>query len=76
MPLYEYVCPECGHKFEMLKSLSRRDEDTACPKCSHSAERVLSTFACFSKGKSGISNSIGGSSCSSCGGNTCSSCGP
>jgi hypothetical protein len=35
----------------------------------------MSTFACFSKGESGLTSSIGGSSCSSCGSTNCSTCG-
>jgi putative FmdB family regulatory protein len=46
MPLYEYHCRECGHTFEMLRSMKDADADAECPKC-HSAEveRQFSTFA-------------------------------
>lgn len=30
MPIYEYVCRQCGHQFEWL---TRADEDPACPQC-------------------------------------------
>ena len=32
MPLYEYRCPDCGHKFEALQSFSA-DPLTDCPSC-------------------------------------------
>ena len=32
MPTYEYVCPKCGHAFELFQSM--RDEPIKqCPKC-------------------------------------------
>ncbi len=30
MPLYEYLCQQCGHEFEHLV---RNDERPACPAC-------------------------------------------
>ncbi len=30
MPIYEYVCQDCGHEFEFLL---RGDEKPACPSC-------------------------------------------
>jgi putative FmdB family regulatory protein len=51
MPIFEYVCEDCGTKFEKLV---RRDGDPiACPDCglSHLA-LALSTFAAHSNGKS------------------------
>ena len=46
MPIYEYQCRECGHRFERLRSMKDADSDVECPKChSPKAERQLSTFA-------------------------------
>ena len=75
MPIYEYVCPSCDLKFELLRSLSQANEDVSCPQCQNAAQRVLSTFACFSKSESGLTSSIGGSSCASCGATSCDTCG-
>ena len=75
MPIYEYVCPDCGLKFELLRSISEADKGVSCPKCQAAAQRVLSTFACFSTNESGISAPIGGSSCSSCSASSCDTCG-
>jgi len=47
MPIFEYRCEECGHRFEAILFGEQRPE---CPKC-HTArlERQLSTFAVSSK---------------------------
>ncbi|MSR63928.1 MAG: zinc ribbon domain-containing protein [Planctomycetes bacterium] len=43
MPIYEYVCTDCGHAFEALLYGSER---AACPQCASAAlEKQLSTFA-------------------------------
>ena len=34
MPIYEYVCENCGHAFEWLV---RGDEKPSCPKCGRSS---------------------------------------
>jgi putative FmdB family regulatory protein len=75
MPIYEYLCPECACKFELLRSVSGANEDASCPKCRHKAKRVFSRFASFSKGADGESTPIAGSSsCSGCTSSSCSSC--
>jgi len=77
MPIYEYVCSDCGLKFELLRTLSQANEGASCPHCHNSAERVFSTFASFSKDEGGLTTPIAGSgsSCASCGAATCDSCG-
>lgn len=46
MPLYEYRCRGCGHRFEVLQRLGEGAEGLACPRCGEAAvERQLSTFA-------------------------------
>jgi putative FmdB family regulatory protein len=51
MPIFEYVCDDCGSKFEKLL---RRAGDAAgeCPSCgkSHLSEQ-LSTFAAHANGR-------------------------
>ena len=50
MPIYEYLCEDCGSKFEKLV---RRSGDTVeCPSCGkdHLA-RQLSVFAAHANGK-------------------------
>ena len=77
MPIYEYVCSDCGLKFELLRSFSQADEGVSCPHCHNSAKRKMSTFACFSTNESGVPARVAGtgSSCNSCGSSSCSTCG-
>ncbi|MFC2004437.1 zinc ribbon domain-containing protein [Chloroflexota bacterium] len=75
MPIYEYVCPKCEFKFELLRPLSQAGKAASCPHCHESAERILSTFACFSKDDSGLASPVGGNSCASCGLTSCDTCG-
>ncbi|MFC2072417.1 zinc ribbon domain-containing protein [Chloroflexota bacterium] len=75
MPIYEYACPSCEVKFELLRPLSQSGEGASCPHCQQSAERILSTFACFSTNESGMTSPVGGNSCASCGAASCDTCG-
>ena len=74
MPLYEYYCPACEEKFELLRPMSRSKEPAKCSR-GHPAGRVLSAFSSFTKGADGSTAPIGGSSpCSSCAADSCSTC--
>jgi putative FmdB family regulatory protein len=43
MPLYEYGCEDCGHRFENYQSI-REDSLVTCPKCAEdSLRRLIST---------------------------------
>ena len=76
MPIYEYVCPACTFKFELLRHQSQANENASCPHCHNGAERIFSSFASFSKSDEGLSAPIGGSSsCSSCSATNCDTCG-
>ena len=77
MPIYEYVCSDCGLKFEMLRRLSEATERADCPQCHKSVERVMSIYASFAKDESGLTSRIAGSgsSCATCGAASCDSCG-
>lgn len=49
MPLYEYQCDACGHRFEVIQKFS--DEPIAvCPKCEGSVRKLLSSPAIQFKG--------------------------
>lgn len=46
MPLYEYRCATCAHRFEVLQRLGDDADGLACPRCGAAhVERQLSTFA-------------------------------
>jgi putative FmdB family regulatory protein len=44
MPLYEYQCKQCGHRFERIQSFAAPDEKE-CPVCQGEVERLISTPA-------------------------------
>ena len=44
MPLYEYQCKKCGHRFERIQSFSA-DDVKECPVCQGEVERLISTPA-------------------------------
>jgi putative FmdB family regulatory protein len=49
MPLYEYLCKKCGHRFEEIRKFSDK-ELTKCPKCGGVIEQVISAPAVQFKG--------------------------
>jgi putative FmdB family regulatory protein len=49
MPLYEYQCDACGHRFEVIQKFS--DAPIAiCPKCGGAVQKLLSSPAIQFKG--------------------------
>ncbi len=49
MPLYEYLCLKCGHRFEKIENHTA-SSTKKCPKCRGKAERVLTPPAIQFKG--------------------------
>jgi len=49
MPLYEYECDACGHRFEKIQKFSDPLEDT-CPKCGGHVHKLMSSPAIQFKG--------------------------
>ena len=49
MPLYEYQCKKCGHRFELIQSFSAEDAKE-CPVCHSEVERLISAPAAHFKG--------------------------
>ena len=48
MPLYEYQCESCGHRFEVIQKFS--DAAPVCPKCGGPVEKLVSSPAIQFKG--------------------------
>ncbi len=46
MPIYEFECPACGHRFERLQKLSDADP-TECPECKGSGVKRCLTAPAF-----------------------------
>jgi putative FmdB family regulatory protein len=49
MPLYEYQCDACGHRFEVIQKYSDPLIDT-CPKCGSTVHKLISSPAIQFKG--------------------------
>jgi putative FmdB family regulatory protein len=49
LPLYEYECVKCGHRFEKIESTSA-SATKKCPECGGKAERMLAAPAIQFKG--------------------------
>jgi putative FmdB family regulatory protein len=73
MPIYEYVCLDCGERFEAIRLMKDADRVIACQNCeSERTSRQLSLFYAQSGGRV-LAGSDGG--CASCSSGTCASCG-
>jgi len=45
MPIYEYRCNKCGHKFEVFQSIGASNESLNCPACNEpKPDRIFSVF--------------------------------
>lgn len=49
MPIYEYACNDCGHRFDIKQSWSD-DSLTVCPECTGAIRRVLHPAGVIFKG--------------------------
>jgi len=62
MPIYEYSCSKCGHRFEELVFSSTDPSTIRCPECgAKKPERLMSAFAMSGGGKGGGDCGPGGS---------------
>lgn len=59
MPLYEYKCVKCGHRFEKIESVTA-SETKKCPKCGARAQRMASAPAIQFKGSGWYVTDYGG----------------
>ena len=74
MPIYEYLCQDCKHEFEVIRPMNQADVPMACAKCGgENIKRKISVFFAESGGKavSGMSEPA----CSSCASGNCLHCG-
>ena len=49
MPLYDYQCNHCGHRFEVRQGI-KEDPLTTCPQCEGSIRRVIHPVGIVFKG--------------------------
>jgi putative FmdB family regulatory protein len=50
MPIYEYLCPQCGRTFEEWTKTTDSAAEEPCPKCGVSSPRVISQTSFVLKG--------------------------
>ena len=63
MPIFEYVCGECKHRFELIVQGA---VEAACPQCKATRlEKQISSFGVGATG--GFASPGAGGSCGSCG---------
>jgi len=61
MPIYTYLCKDCGEKFDLLIGMTSEKVEFKCRKCgSKNIEKLLGAF---SVGSSGSKDSASGPSC-------------
>jgi putative FmdB family regulatory protein len=67
MPIYEYRCPACAHRFEVLQRMGEGADGLACPACgARQVEKQFSTFAA-STGAGSSQAAAGGCGAPGCG---------
>ncbi|NLX05775.1 MAG: zinc ribbon domain-containing protein [Phycisphaerae bacterium] len=75
MPIYEYLCGQCGHKFELLKAKMSKNSREKCPECGGTAPQQFSVFGVGSGGSSSQAPCAATGSCPTgtacCDGGTC-----
>ena len=59
MPIYSYVCKDCGEKFDLLVGVTSEKAELKCKKCA--SKNIEKTLGSFSVGNPGDKSSSGGS---------------
>jgi putative FmdB family regulatory protein len=72
MPIYEFRCSSCDHKFERLCQLGENGENLKCPKCN--AEHPKRVMSGFRSDNADSLRGTRGDSCTSCHSKNCSAC--
>jgi putative FmdB family regulatory protein len=70
MPIYEYFCPRCASKFELLRPMDKADQPATCEQGHKGGTRVLSVVAAVGRGDDGTVAMMQGGGCA-CGGGGC-----
>jgi putative FmdB family regulatory protein len=56
MPIYEYTCVSCQHRFSVLQRLGEGNEHLRCEKCG--ATKPVKQFSTFASGSAGHAHSF------------------
>jgi len=58
MPIYSYICKDCGNKFDLFLGIGGKKEELVCKKCgSKNIQRAFSSFGIGSSNNTSKSNS-------------------
>ena len=61
MPVYSYVCKDCGYKFDLLVGMISEKPEFKCEKCG--GKNIEKLFGSFNVGSSGGKAGSSGGSC-------------
>ena len=61
MPIYTYICDECGEQFDLLVGVTAQQEELKCKKCN--SRNVRKTLSVFSVSGGSTKSSDSGLSC-------------
>ena len=50
MPTYEYKCPDCDHRFQIVRGIKDEDPGYKCEKCDKEMSRVFALSGFSLKG--------------------------
>ncbi|HEX3010790.1 MAG TPA: zinc ribbon domain-containing protein [Syntrophomonadaceae bacterium] len=65
MPIFDFMCKECGHKFDLMVSNAEKSK-VRCPQCGAEVKQLLSPFSTSSAGSSSVKDNC--RSCAAAGG--------
>ena len=63
MPLYEYICTDCGHEFEKRMRFDQAGERPPCPRCA--GEDTRKKLSLFSSAGNASGGAVSTGSCGS-----------
>jgi putative FmdB family regulatory protein len=64
MPIYEYICQECGERYDKFVRSRSAKIELECPSCgSGRGEKALSAFSSRSSGGAAVSSVSSGPAC-------------
>ena len=58
MPVYEYVCTTCSHKFDKIQPMGATGAE--CPHCEQPAKKAISLFSATATSADGVPAPSGG----------------
>lgn len=74
MPLYEYICLDCKHRFDELRPMNDADKSIPCSEChSEHTSRRISVFNAQSGGRV-VAGNAASSGCAGCSAGSCAGC--